>query len=182
MKYEIPGLMESQIIYESAIVSQFLADSFPSPLLPSTREDPTAPLRRARISFFTDTWSTKVTPLQMGVMKASKEEKQAKVDEIVATVKKEIEPLLADAAPFFGGSKELTFAEAIVAPFLLRFYGLANGKFIPANLKKELNQLPNFGKWAEATMAHPSVTKIYDEQTFLDGFEKKYGKMMPTVE
>ncbi len=54
-------------------------------------------------------------------MKAPVDEKQAKVDEWAAAVEKEIEPLLADAGPFFGGSKELTFAEAIVAPFLLRW-------------------------------------------------------------
>jgi glutathione S-transferase len=39
------------------------------------------------------------------------EEKQQRADEWIVTVKKEIEPFLADAGPFFGGSKKLTLAE-----------------------------------------------------------------------
>jgi len=113
--------VDSEIIYESAIVAQFLCDAFPSHLLPSSHEDPLAPLGRARINFFVDTWSSKLSAFQMAAMKAPVDEKQAKVDEWAAAVEKEIEPLLADAGPFFGGSKELTFAEAIVAPFLLRW-------------------------------------------------------------
>jgi hypothetical protein len=45
---------------------------------------------------------------------ASEEEKQAKAQEWVSTVEKEIEPLLVDADPFFGGSKELTLAEVCI--------------------------------------------------------------------
>lgn len=36
-------------------------------------------------------------------------------NKLVSAVEKEIEPLLADAAPFFGGSKRLTMAEASAA-------------------------------------------------------------------
>jgi glutathione S-transferase len=43
---------------------------------------------------------------------SSEEKKQAKAQEWVTAVEKEIEPLLVDADPFFGGSKELTIAEA----------------------------------------------------------------------
>lgn len=41
----------------------------------------------------------------------TEEERQKKSEEWVATVKKEIEPFLADAGPFFGGSKKMTLAE-----------------------------------------------------------------------
>ena len=47
---------------------------------------------------------------------ASDEEKQAKAQEWVAAVKKEIEPLLENANPFFNGSKELTLAEVRCPP------------------------------------------------------------------
>jgi glutathione S-transferase len=141
-----------------------------------------APLKRARINFFTDTWNTKLSPFQMSIMKAPVEEKQAKVDEVIATTKKEIEPLLADAGPFFGGSNELTLAEAIVAPFLIRMYAFANGKYMPTSLKEGLRKLPNFGPWAEAVISHPNVTKIWDEEAFVQGFEKKYGKMMVSMD
>jgi len=62
IKYSIPGQMEEETIYESAIVSQFLCDSFPGHLLPSPAEGPAAALKRARINFFVDTWNTKVQP------------------------------------------------------------------------------------------------------------------------
>lgn len=45
-------------------------------------------------------------------MKADTEaEKTQKSEEMVKAVEKEIEPLLQDAAPFFGGSKQMTMAE-----------------------------------------------------------------------
>ena len=179
MKYSVPGIMNEEIIYESGIVSQFLCDSFPSHLLPATREDPTAPLRRARINFFTDTWNTKLSSFQMGVMKASSEEKEEKCQQWLAAVEKEIEPLLADAGPFFGGSKELTFAEVIVAPFLIRWYASAgDGGYVPQSFAKKLDALPNFGRWAKAVREHPSVTKIWDGPAFVEGFARKYGKVM----
>lgn len=179
MKYSVPGVLDEQIIYESGIVSQFLCDSFPSHLLPSTQEGPEAALKRARINFFIDTWNSKIGASQMGVMKASAEEKDALVESWVATIEKEIEPLLADAGPFFGGSQKLTFAEVITAPFLVRMYEFSeDGQFVPASLAKKLNQLPNFGRWAKAVRENESVTKIWDGKEFVKGFERKYGGVM----
>ena len=168
MKYSLPGVIDEQIIYESAVVSQFLCDSFPSHLLPSPTEDPKAALKRARINFFVDTWSSKLSSQQMGVMKAPAAEKQQLVDDWVAAVKKEIEPFLTDAAPFFGGSKELTYAEVIIAPFLVRWYAYAGaGEFVPNSLAKKLDALPNFGKWAKAVREHKSVNTIWDGPAFM---------------
>lgn len=169
--------MDEEIIYESSIVAQFLADNFPSPLLPSSHEDPLAGLKRARINFFVDTWNTKLSSFQMPVMKASAAEKLTLVDQWVAAVEKEIEPLLADAKPFFGGSGELTFAEAIVAPFLLRWYGFADeDAYVPKALVEKLDALPNFGKWSKAVREHPSVLKVWEPEKFMEGFKRKYGK------
>lgn len=183
MKYSIPGQLDEQIIYESAIVSQFLCDSFPSHLLPSTKEDPAGPLKRARINFFVDTWNSKCSSQQMAMMKASSAEKEQIVDDFVAVVKKEVEPLLADAAPFFGGSKELTFAEVIIAPFLVRLYSFSEaGEFVPKSLAQKLDALPNFGKWAKAVTTHKSVTKIWEPEAFMEGFKSKYGKVFQRVE
>lgn len=111
------GILNDEIITESAIVTQFLADSRPSHLLPASLSSPTAPLVRARINFFVDTWSTKIGGYFRTILAAdSKEDKEAKSKEMVEAVKKEIEPLLKDANPFFGGSEELTFAEVRLAP------------------------------------------------------------------
>lgn len=168
MAYTVPGVYENEIITESSTVSLFLADSFPSPLLPATREDPTAPLRRARMLWAVDTWNAKLAPFQMGILKAPAAEKEAKVDECVAAVQKEIEPLLRDAAPFFGGSAEVTFVETQLAPFVLRLYAFARaGEFVPGRLAEELDALPAWGPWAKAVMERESVRKIWDEGAFL---------------
>lgn len=45
-------------------------------------------------------------------MKAESEEEKKRIsEEMVKAVEKEIEPLLQDAAPFFGGSQQMTMAE-----------------------------------------------------------------------
>lgn len=113
-------------------------------------------------------------------MKAgSQEEKEEKCREWAAAIEKEIEPLLADAAPFFGGSKEITLAEAIVSPFLLRWYSLASdGEMIPKLLIKKLDALPNFSKWAAAVRQNESVLKIYDAEAFIPAFKKKMKSML----
>ena len=106
------GLLHDEIITESAIVAQFLCDSKPSHLLPASDSSLEAALFRARVNFFVDTWNTKIGSYMFSMFRAeSNEEKEAKSKEWVAAVQKEIEPLLATAGPFFGGSKDLTFAE-----------------------------------------------------------------------
>lgn len=176
MKYSVPGVYENEIITESGTVSQFLADSFPSPLLPSPREDPRAPLRRARMQWAIDTWNSKLGAQQMTLLKAPAAEKEGKVDECVAAIEKEFEPLLKDAGPFFGGSKELTFVESQLAPFIIRLYSFSReGEFIPSSLVEKLDRLPGWGRWAKAVMERESVLKIWDERKTMEGFKRKYG-------
>jgi glutathione S-transferase len=113
MKYS-SGPLRNEIITESAIVAQFLCDSKPSHLLPASNSSPEAALFRARLNFFVDTWNTKIGSYMFSMFRAeSNEEKEAKSKEWVATVQREIEPLLNTANPFFGGSKELTLAEVL---------------------------------------------------------------------
>ena len=78
---------------------------------PATRESPTSALTRARVAFFADTWVGKVQTYMYQILKADWEEKEKAGAELVEAVRKEIEPLLEDAGPFFGGSKTITLAE-----------------------------------------------------------------------
>lgn len=53
----------------------------------------------------------------MGVIQTEDEKaKEEKGKDVVAALKKEIEPLLADAKPFFGGSEKMTMAEVRTVP------------------------------------------------------------------
>ncbi len=112
------GILNDEIVTESAIVSTFLADSYPdSAFWPKSHESPTSALRRARMSFFADTWLTKVNSLFYPVMMAGEGEEGERLGrELVAAIEKEIEPLLKDAAPFFGGSEVMTLAEVCIDP------------------------------------------------------------------
>lgn len=100
-----------EIITESAIIAQFLVDTYPSHLLPAS-SDPKGPLSRARIGFFVDAWTTLCTGTYVKVLLA-RTEKMANehVNLLVKTIAEELDPLLKDAAPFFWGSDKLTFAE-----------------------------------------------------------------------
>ena len=152
------------IITESAIVCQFLADAYPSHFLPPTDSMENA-LKRARINFFTDTWITKVGMFWMKIaMEDSEKEQEKLADELVSTVKKEIDPLLGDAAPFFGGSSKLTFAEALVVPMIIRLYVFANNGLLPKSIIDGLDGLGNFSKWAAGVVKQESVTYIWDEE------------------
>jgi glutathione S-transferase len=100
-----------EIIPESAIVAQFLADQYPSHLV-KTSAEPGGALQRARINFFVDALFSKVQPnFYPQISAKTEEEKVEKTNAFVAAIVKEIEPLLKDAAPFFGGSSRLTLAE-----------------------------------------------------------------------
>jgi glutathione S-transferase len=99
-----------EIITESAIVAQFLADTYPSDFLPAS-SDPKGALTRARINFFTDAWSTKVQSHIFKLTYSASVVSEEVVKDATASIVKEIEPLLSNAAPFFNGSDKLTFAE-----------------------------------------------------------------------
>lgn len=99
-------------------MAQFLADAHPSHLVPATSA-PGAPLARARAAFFVDAWFSKCGALFMRALTDG-----GAADELVRAVAKEVEPLLADAGPFFGGSERLTLAEVSLLPPLLCLRGL----------------------------------------------------------
>lgn len=158
------GILDEEIITESAIVAQFLADSRPSHLLPSTLHDPYAPLFRARVAFFVDTWNSKVQGNMYPLLKATGDEQEKIIQDTLAAIEKEIEPLLKDANPFFGGKEKMTFAEVIVAPFLLRFYAMSDGDLLPESFKEGIEKLPNTGAWAKEVLKQESVLSIWDEE------------------
>jgi glutathione S-transferase len=70
------------------------------------------PLTRARIDFFVETWDSKVGTYWFQIITADKVKEKAELARaFVAAVEKDIEPLLKDVNPFFGGSEHITFSE-----------------------------------------------------------------------
>lgn len=103
---------DGEILTESAIINTFLADTYSSTstLLPAST-DSDGPLTRAKISYFVDTYNR----VQSSFMKAQKtksnEDRASALSDFVNAAAKELDPLLVDAAPYFGSSCELTLAE-----------------------------------------------------------------------
>lgn len=68
--------------------------------------------------------------------------------------------------------------QAIIAPFLLRFYSLSqDGELMPKFVKERMQKLPNFGKWADNLLKQDSVLYIFDEQKVLDRTKMRISKM-----
>lgn len=111
----VPTLVyDGEIIPESGIVAQFLADKYPGKLVKASNEEGGA-LERARISFFVDAFVSKSVPkLFAGIKAQTDEERETVGDEFVEGIKKEVEGLLADAAPYFGGRSEIGLAEVSI--------------------------------------------------------------------
>jgi len=100
-----------ELITESAVVVGFLTDAHPSHLV-KTSSEPGGALQRARYAWAVATYFDKIQPKFFGVLRGASEEDRVKAaEEIVDVIAKEFEPLLKDAAPFFGGSKKLTLVE-----------------------------------------------------------------------
>ncbi|CAN9139301.1 unnamed protein product [Alternaria sp. RS040] len=170
----VPAInFNGEIITESGVVATFLADAYPSHVLPATGS-PDAALTRARINFFVDTWFSKAGSYFYKILMSGSEDEKAKLSqEFVDVVGKEIEPLLKDAKPFFGGSQKVTLAEALTAPFIIRTYAMAKNELLPKSITSGLDALPSFSKWAAEVVKQDSVTYIWDEEAVIDGTRKR---------
>jgi len=110
----VPSLrVDGVVLTESSIIVHFLTDSHPSHLLPASDVEG-GPMRRARIAFFVETYMTKFNgPCTEAVIgsAAGQPADTGFEERLRKTVVAELEPLLSDAAPYFGGSERITLAE-----------------------------------------------------------------------
>ncbi|KAH6673328.1 glutathione S-transferase domain-containing protein [Halenospora varia] len=164
-----------EIITESGIVAQFLADAHPSHLLKTSTEAGGA-LQRARIAYFVDAWFSKVQSNVFPIYKASGAEKAELAEKLVDAIVKEIEPLLAGAGPFFGGAEKFTLAEVLTGPFVLRVIAFAKyPELFPKSLLGSLeSKAPKFYGWASEVVKQESVTYIWDEEKLAKGHIKRF--------
>ncbi|KAK7409383.1 hypothetical protein QQX98_008445 [Neonectria punicea] len=169
---------DGTIITESAIVSQFLADVHPSHLVPASGTKEGA-LLRARINFFVDTYISKVNALFFKLFRANTaEEANELAGNFVDTVAKEIEPLLVDATPYFGGSDRPTLAEVMTGSFIIRLFSLASHDMFPKSIIDSLSdKATHFYAWAKAVIDTPSVNYIYDEDVIVAWAKKNMPRL-----
>lgn len=168
---------KGEIFTESGPISWLLADAYPGKLV-KTSSDAGGPQQRARIAFFVDTYFTKFQSHLFKLFGAKTDEEQESVAiGAVDALVKEVEPLLKDAAPFFGGSADITLAEVLTGSFVLRIVKLANAGIYPANLTSlAAERAPSFWKWAQAVSEHPAVTGIFDEEAIVASTKARIAK------
>lgn len=175
-------IFNDQVIVESHIVCQFLCDVFSSHLCPPPTSAAGA-LKRAQMSFFIDTYWTKYHTILFRLFESpTAADEERVVDDAVDGIKRELEPLLADAAPFWGGSGQLTLAEVITGPFVIRALTLSNHGVYPTSLNSRIEaEAPNFHRWAKATSRHESITKFFDEDVIVKRSVAKRARMRATA-
>ncbi|KAJ5160647.1 uncharacterized protein N7482_007651 [Penicillium canariense] len=111
----VPALVyDGHVLTESGPITQFFVDSHPSHILESSAE-PSGALQRYNIGFFVDTYFGNVQPFFDAAVLSSGEQEITATNKYINAIVKNIEPLLADAAPFLGGSSRLTLAEAYIS-------------------------------------------------------------------
>ncbi|KAI9684355.1 MAG: hypothetical protein M1829_002165 [Trizodia sp. TS-e1964] len=192
---QVPTLdYDGTILTESGVIAEFLADAYPSHLLPASGT-PSGALFRARVHLFVDRIGSRLVPAMIGGVSAPADKKAEKAGEMMAVLEKDIEPFLADAAPFFGGSKELTLAEVCIqhtssrlmahaggrlkvqsASFVLHLYAYARTDMYHPSLLPRLDTLPNFSRWAKAVVSQKSVLELWEEQRAVNGTRARYSK------
>ncbi|KAI0892093.1 glutathione S-transferase domain-containing protein [Annulohypoxylon nitens] len=175
----VPSLeFNGEILTESAVISNFLANEFPSHLLPASNA-PGGALFRAKVEFFVDTFISKVNGnLIKAQFAKTDEEAESFVKEYVDAVVKEIEPLLGNAAPFFNGSERLTQVEVLTGSFIVRLFTLPKYGLFPERILDDLStKAPNFYKWGQAVSKHPSVLVIYDEKVIAERLKERLAKL-----
>ncbi|MCJ1310653.1 hypothetical protein MMC25_004319 [Agyrium rufum] len=177
------------IVLESGIISTYLADLYgatgseaKSFYPPSTTV--AGALARATMTFFVDTWFTKVQPTVMELLLlSSQEEREQRSSEIVAKIKQHIEPepigaTSAGEGPFWGGSQTITLVEALTGSFLLRLQGLIKADYLSSSIIGSFQkETPKFSKWLEATCADPSVKGIWNEKAVVESTIGRYKKL-----
>lgn len=171
-------IFNGEVIVESQIVCQFLCDVFPSHLCPPLTSTDGA-LKRAKMSFFIDAYWTKFHTILFRLFESpTSADEEEVIDDAIDGIKREVEPLLADAAPFWGGSDRLTLAEVITGPFVIRAVALSRHGVYPTSLNARIEaEAPNFHRWATATSAHESITRIFDEDVIVKRSVAKRARM-----
>lgn len=173
---DLLSILESLRLTDASVTT---ADAFPSHLLPNSGT-PEAALQRARIHFFVDTFSSKVPSQALAISLAdSEEERNEKTKTFIATIRDEIAPLLADAAPFFGGSKKPTLAEVNAGSFVLRYYGLGKKEYglYPEWMVDELRGIEVWQRWVDEVVKLESVTGIWNEKEVAELTKKKLASL-----
>ncbi|KAK3817401.1 MAG: thioredoxin-like protein [Benniella sp.] len=173
---QVPALKidDKDILLESLIVAEYLADLFPEKeLLPKD------PLLRAKSRYLIQHWGNRAQPVQHNAAFTTNEAEAAQYRKDLVVELAKVNKLLLDAptdgaGPYFLGSK-FTLADLAIAPLLARLFLV--GKY---NANKPITRedsvdgnLDRFFDWKDALLSRPSVQKATpDEDALIESYRK----------
>jgi glutathione S-transferase len=165
---QIPSLTYgSTPLIESEVITEFLADTFPSHLLPAPT-DPSATLFRSRVKIFTNLFYKFLVPPLFRVPQVPLDQVQLETvgDEIVAAVERHISLKLPEAEqePFFAGRKEMTLAEVMVAGFVMRVHLYSKNRILPKNVNERLEANKKYERWSRKVRELEAVRETWPEE------------------
>ncbi|XP_040217769.1 glutathione S-transferase omega-1-like [Rana temporaria] len=154
---------DGKIIYESAIVCEYLDDVFPgAKLIPSD------PYAKAEQRMLLEAFSA-VTPVFYQIVFAQKDNKDTTElkSQFLEKLKKLEEALAKKKTPFFGG-KSVSFIDYMVWPWFERFSVFA--------LEGLLDNTPNIKAWNDHMLQDPAVKATFTAPEVLLEFFKLYAQ------
>ncbi|KAK9325551.1 thioredoxin-like protein [Lipomyces orientalis] len=151
-----------EIIIESAVTTEFVADLFPeAKLIPSD------PLLRAQSRLMSDRFMEFIFPVYREMLMGGNLDARTKVFDAID----KFLPYLKDAKPFFGGSDHLILAEIMIAPFISRLYLILESELVSGETFQKLTSDPKyeyFNTWVQNILASPGLKGTFDKAANLN--------------
>lgn len=164
---KVPTLVVGDdILYESLITTELIADLFPQAGLL-----PTDPIARAFLRLTVDRFMASVQTAFHSVATA----KEGAAETLLQGIRTFL-PYLDKVGPYAANSKSFTLAEALVGPFLARLYLAGRNGFVEEKVWKEITTAPEFHAfhtWATLVIEHPAVKSTFNEEANLAGIKAR---------
>jgi glutathione S-transferase len=163
-----------EIIIESNVIAEFVADLFPKAELRPEGHSADAALKAAKMRLFVEVWQSKV----QGSIFApffGPGDKDAPT-KILNGLKNDIVPLLKESGGPYVLGKEFSMAEVLTHSFVLRLFAFAKAGFYGDELYGQLQEITEVKTWHDAIVARESVKKIWNEKDLVDAMKERFGK------
>ena len=159
------------LIIESNVISEFVADLFPNAHLRPEEHSADAALKSAKMRQFVEVWQSKVQGSIMAPLFGRGDNNTA--IKIVHGLKNDVVPLLKQYNGPYVLGKEFSMADVLTNSFVLRLFAFAKAGLYGQDLYEQLQEIKEVKDWHDAIAARDSVKKTWDEKAVVEGMRKR---------
>lgn len=159
------------IVVESNVISEFVADLFPQAKLRPEGHSADSVLKAARMRLFVEVWQSKIQGSILAPFFGSGDKDAA--TKIVNGLKNDIVPLLQQYGGPYVLGKEFSMADVLTQSFLLRLFAFAKNGFYGDELYEQLQGIKEVKEWHDAIAARDSIKKTWDEKLLVNRMKKR---------